>query len=232
MSTTHPADQDPVMQILRHTWSNLPLLLISGTAVSAAAILAELLTPGITPLACIVWPALVGPVFGALQAQINDIALGCSVRPTSLLRYLRRYALLGLGTWAVPAVSAALGLLALQWWTSDRSLIAIAPLAVSCAVAALALLGAIAALTLGVSINNLRGSALFLYALHIVARRPIPVVAVVAVMSLGLWAATSISASVLLLVPVPVAITSYAAVWTSASSIGMAARQTGVSDSD
>ncbi|GAB3396221.1 hypothetical protein GCM10027568_29920 [Humibacter soli] len=232
MSTTHPAEAtNPVIQMLRAIWWNLPLLLITGSAVSAAAIITELLTPGITPLACIAWAVIVGPLFAVLQAQMNDIALGCHVRPTSLLRYFRRYALLGMGTWAAPALSAAVGLLALQWWIVDRAVITLAPLIVSSTVFALTLLGAIASLTLGISNKNLRGMALFLYALHIVARRPIPVVAVVAVMGLGFWAATSISASFLLLVPVPVAAVSYAAVWTSASAIGIVPRRTGLSHS-
>jgi hypothetical protein len=228
MNATEPEVFNPTAQALRAIWPNLPVLLVSGSAVSAAAILVSLFTPGITPLSCVLWCLIVGPCFGALQAQFTDLALGSHVKVFSFPRYLRRFGLLGLGTWAPPAIIAAVGLIALQWWNHEQNAIVLIPLVIIGAGLSLSVLGAIAALPVGISNNEERGVPLFIFALHIVARRPVPVIAVVAVAALGFWAATTISASMLLLVSVPLAVTAYAATWTSAAVAGLAPKETGL----
>ncbi|GAA2074975.1 hypothetical protein GCM10009840_05940 [Pseudolysinimonas kribbensis] len=206
-------------ETLRVIWRGLPTLLVGGIVISAASVVAELLAPGVTPVSVLVWSVVVAPCFGALVGQVNDLVHGEEVRAWSFARYLRILGPMSLAAWMVPGASAAIGLLALQWWTLSASPFSLLPLATASVCTVLGVLGAIVSVPLGIADRSLGFTARLLLGLHVAARRPIPIVSVVAFAALGVWAATTWTASIALLVPAPLALLSYAAVWTSAAGI-------------
>jgi hypothetical protein len=219
MEETGKSGSNHVADTARLVWPNLATLLVSGSVIAGASCLAGFVTPGITPLAPLVWALVVAPPFGALVAQLTALAAGRTVPTFSVFRYLRRFGRFSLGVWAVPALCGSISLVAYRWWTTTSSPLALAPLFVGGAITVLATLGAIFAVPFGISHRDLRGVPLYLVGLHAVAKRPIPVLAVVAVAAIGVWASTSFSASVVFLMPASIALVNYAAAWTTAGAL-------------
>ena len=83
------------------------------------------------------------------------------------------------------------------------------------AAAVLAVLALTAAMPLAAARPEMRGRALWLTALAVVAHRPTRFVAVGSAVAAGVWAAAAWTASLLLLVPAPAAIVAVTATWTS-----------------
>jgi len=205
-----------VATVARVAWPNLPTLLIGDWVISLAALFVVVVAPGASPVAVILWALIVAPIFGALLAQISDMTEHKAVSPLSVFAYSRRYGVISISVWLVPAVSAASSLVALQWWKQTRDGFALlATSAGGCATVVL-ILGAVAALPIAIREPSARGVPLFLLSLHIVARRPVPIVAVLALLAIGAWASASLSPSIIVLIPALLALVNHAAVWTSA----------------
>ncbi|WP_179426500.1 hypothetical protein [Spelaeicoccus albus] len=208
---------------VRGVWPHLPVLLIGSIAVCAGAAIATLIAPGLTPVSVLVIALLVIPPFAALIAVANGIVVrgDATVRQWggSLIRSGWRAV-----TVAVPPVVAlALLLTAVEVWRISGQSWVLVPLGVAATVSAIGVLGLTAALPLALERPGLRGTALWLSALFLVAKRPLSFIAVACLAGMGIWAATAWTASLLLLLPAPVALVASAAVWTSAARLGLAA---------
>lgn len=202
-------------------WPNLPTLLVTSTVVSAAALLAMLVAPGITPASLLLWALLVAPPAAALVAQANDMVLGGWPRPFSVVGYVRRAGLLGLTVWLPPAVAGACAMVAVGVWERTREPLVLVSAAVGAVGAALLTIAALVAVPVGLERPGLRGARLTVTALHVAARRPVPVFAVAAFAVAAVSSAERVAASLVLLVPAPLALVLVAAVWTSAEAAGL-----------
>ena len=204
---------------LRGVWPSLPALLVASAAICLAAVVPIVVAPGINPVAVLVAALACGPLLPALAAVANETTTDGhgTIRTwwTTVLSYWR----FGLTTSLVPAVAAALLLVALEVWRATGSAAVVPSFVASGIVTLVAVLGVTAAIPLGTSIPDLRGLQLWRTAVSIVAVRPARFVAVASAAGFGLWAATEASASVLLLVPAPTAIVAVTATWTTVASV-------------
>lgn len=206
-------------RLLHGVWPNLPTLLCASVAVCVAATVPVLVAPGVNPVAVALYALLVAPAATALADTVTRIGgtgrasvRGFAVRLVRLWPFAARQAL-------VPAVAAVLLLAALQAWAATGSLLLLPSVALTGAATVLAVPAAMAALILGAARPGLRGRALWVTALHLVARQPVRFAAALCLVVLGVWAAASWSASLLLLLPAPAAVVAVAAVWTTAAEL-------------
>ncbi|PZE73897.1 hypothetical protein [Curtobacterium sp. MCBD17_019] len=206
MSAAEPAATTQARTVARRVWDQLPALVVASSVVCAAIVVAVLVAPGVTPTAVVLWALLVAPVFAGLVGVTTDVLNGAEVRVFGFHRYVRHTVRLALASAAVPAVAAVCSLVSLEVLHQTHATITLVPLAVSGAVTVLGSLAGLLALPVAVRVPSLRGPSLALFCLRAVARRPIPVVGVLAVGVLGLWAAVTWSASVVVLVPGPFAL--------------------------
>jgi hypothetical protein len=205
---------------LRGVWPSLPALLVASAAICAAAVAPVVVAPGLNPVAVVVTAVVCGPLLPALAAVANEmITEGQGTIRTwwCSLSGLWRF---GLGSALVPAVPAALLLVAVEVWRATGSALVVPSFVLSGIVTLVACLGMTAAVPLGASRTDLRGVALWRTAVAIVAVQPLRFVAVASAAGFGLWAATRVSASVLLLVPAPTAIVAVTATWTTVAAVG------------
>lgn len=218
MSTVRADKTDTVIvTTLRGAWPCLPALLVASTALCAAATVPVFVAPGINPVAVLLYAVLAGPFLAALTAVANSAAFDDVATIRSWARALREHALFGVRQSLVAAAAGELFLAALQVWSRGHPVWMLPSLALTGAATVLTLSGLLAVMPLGVARPGLRGVRLWITALHLVARRPVRFVAVFSLVGLGLWAATTWSASALLLLPAPVALLMAAAVWTTAA---------------
>lgn len=196
----------------RRLWDALPAFLVTGTAACVAVGLVLWLAPGITPISALLYAALLGPVYGALVAQARDALDGEVPGAFSIGRHLVRNSHLSVGLFAAAAVAVALTLVSVLVWSRTGSVLLAAPTAVGATVSALLLVAVAVGLPLGMSTPRLRGVPLVVTALVLTARRPVPVIGIVAIAVLGIWAATQFSGTLLFLLPAPIAIVSVLAV--------------------
>lgn len=204
----------------RGAWPHLPTLLVGSVAICIAATTAMVIAPGVTPLSILVAALLVTPWVAALAGCVNQIVLQDDTSVRAWAQEVRRLAGFGVTSAAPPAAAAALLLVALHMWRDTANPLALAPVAVSGSAAVVLSIGLLVVLPLGAARPQLRGVRLWLTALHLAARWPARFLAAPTVLVLGLWAATSLTASVLLLVPAPVVLLMGAAFWTSATQLG------------
>jgi hypothetical protein len=201
---------DHLPTALRALWHELPLVAASGVLVCTAFGLVVLVSPGLSPMSLLIGALLVGPVWAAVIATTDSVVLGQRGGVLLLLVNLRRYGLAGLEVALVPAVVAALALVNRDLYTGPVFAI---PLAVSGCFGVLAVLGSCYAFSLRVT-GGLRGKALWIRALHLVARAPLVPLGVLALAFVALLLGTSVTASLLLLAPGPVALFASAGTWT------------------
>lgn len=208
---------------MRGVWPHLPVLLIGSIAVCAGAAVSALVAPGVTPVSVLAIALLVMPQYTALVAVAGGIILrrDGTFREWggSFIRSWRTTATVTLPT----AAAMALLLVAVHVWQLSGQPWVLVPLGTAATVSAIGILGLTAALPLAAERPGLRGTALWIAALFLVAKRPLPFIAVACLAGLGIWAATVWTASLLLLLPAPVALVASAAVWTSAARLGLAA---------
>lgn len=209
-----------VVRTLRGAWPSLPALLVASAALCAAATVALLAAPGLNVVAVALYALLGAPLLAGLAevanaAAFDDVATirGWARAVVAHAGFAARHALLA----AVPAV---LFLAALRVWAHGHPAWVLPSLALTGAATVVGSLGLLALLPLGVARPGLRGRLLWITALHVVARRPSRFVAVLCLAGVGVWAATSWSASVLLLLPGPAALVLVAAVWTTVAEVG------------
>ncbi|WP_157063393.1 hypothetical protein [Luteipulveratus mongoliensis] len=205
---------------LRGWWPHLPTLLCASVAICLSAGLTVALAPGVTPVSVLLAALLLGPWAAGLVACVHQIVIEDDTSVRQWVHSVRRFAVFGVVVSTPPAVAAALLVVALRAWHLSGSVVALAPVAVSGAVTVLLLLGGVAALPLGIARPHLRGTRLWLTAFHLVSRWPVRFVAGPVLVVLGVWASTSLTASLLLLVPAPAALVLGAAFWTSALEMG------------
>ena len=206
------AEESPFAGAGRLLWDALPAFLVTGTVACFVTGLVLFVAPGITPISVLLYAALVGPTYGALVSQARDALEGQTPGAFSFGRHLMRSWRLSLGLFGVAAVSVALTLVAWLVWSSTGSALALAPSAVGASVSVLLLVAAAVGMPLGLTAPALRGIRLALAALALTARRPVPALGVIAVMVLGVWAATQFSGTLLFLLPAPLAVVSVLAV--------------------
>ncbi|TCO54746.1 hypothetical protein [Actinocrispum wychmicini] len=204
-----------IVTTLRGAWPCLPALLVASAALCAAATVPVFVVPGVNPIAVLLYAVLAAPFLPALIAVANAAAFDEVATIRSWARALRAHALFGMRHCLVAAGAGELFLAALEVWSRGRPMWMLPSLALTGAATVVTLSGLLAVLPLGVARPGLRGVRLWITALHLVARRPVRFVAVFSLVGLGLWAATSWSASVLLLLPAPVTLVMVAAVWTT-----------------
>lgn len=210
-------DRPGYLLVLRkQLWSALPALLVSGSLVCAAGVVVVILTPGVTPVALLVAAAVVAPVFAGLVNQVNGIIAGRAPTTFSIFRLIASSWRIGLLLALPPAAAGACFLVAIEVWSQTGSVLAMVPAAVSGCCAVLLGIGSAAALPLALEMPALRGRRLLVTALHIAARRPVPMLGVISLVVIGVWAAIQFAFSLLFLLPVPLAAVLVAAVWTSA----------------
>lgn len=221
MSTIESGERVVMRRAFRGMWTYLPVLLAGSILVCAVSVLVVLIAPGITPVSVLLIAALVVPAFGALVGVANGIVM----RGDSRMRAWG--SALVTGWWlttrlaAAPAVAIALCLVAREVWQRTSSPLALVPVGIAIVVSGILTLGLAAALPLALERRQLRGIRLWASALYLVAKQPIPFVAVICAAAMGVWAATAFSASLLLLVPAPLALLCSAATWSTAAKIGL-----------
>lgn len=217
MTATRPAPpgETVIAVTLRGAWRSLPALLVAGTGLCAAATVPVLVAPGVNPIAVLLYAVIATPFLAALASVGNAAAFDDTATIGSWARALRRHASFGIRQGLIAAAAAELFLAALQLWSRGHPVWLLPSLALTGAATVLTLFGLLAALPLGVARPGLRGAVLWITALHLVARRPTRFIAVFCLAGIGLWAATSWSASALLLLPAPAAVVMVAAAWTT-----------------
>jgi hypothetical protein len=223
---TDDDDVNYVVRTRRLVWPNLPTIAFSSLIVCAGAVVVELLTPGITPFAVLLWAVVVSPLFGALVVQTNEmVCSGSDQRLFSIFGYLRRSAVLSYKLSVIPALAGALCLVALEVGHQTGSFLALVPAGLSGSVALLGLLAAVVAVPLAQELPGLGFRGLLMMSLHVIARKPVPIIAVVAVGVIIAWAAAQFSVAIVLLMPGPLAVLLVPAVWTSAAKVGLSPRE-------
>jgi hypothetical protein len=218
-TTTTTADSI-LDRTLRGVWPGLPALLIASAALCAAAVVPLLAAPGVNAVSVLLSALTCTPALAALVAVASAPSFDQTATIRSWWAALRTHAGFAVRHGLIAAVPTVLFLAAVQAWSQDGHRWLFLPsVALTGAATILATLGVLAVLTLGVHRPLLRGPALWITALHLVARRPSRFVAAFCLIGLGLWASVSWTASALLLVPAPAAIVVAAAVWTSAAEV-------------
>lgn len=205
---------DHLPAALRALWHELPLVAAAGVLICTASGLAVLLMPGVLPGSVLLSALLVGPVWAAVVATTDSVVRDGRGGVLLMLRNVRRCGLAGLEVAVVPAVITALALLNWSLTTGplSRGLLFAVPLAVSGCACVLAVLASCYAFSLRVT-ARLRGKALWLTALTLVARAPMVPLGVLALAFVAMTLGTSVTASLLLLAPGPVALFASAGSW-------------------
>lgn len=214
--------QGVLRRLLRCAWSTLPVLLVSGAAVCVLALLVVLGAGGITPIALLLEGLVVGPLFGALVAQVDD-ALSKRIDPPvfSLRRYLRRSWKLGMGLGTAVGASLALLLVALEVFVQTRNTLMLISAIVCGSVAVLSGVVYTIGVPLGLNLPGLSRTRLVVLSLHIAARRPVPLLAVLSLVVVIAVLSAQFSAALMFLLPGPLALLIVVAAWSSFPVIGL-----------
>ncbi|KYH43221.1 hypothetical protein [Branchiibius sp. NY16-3462-2] len=223
--TIDPAQRDATQRLviqrtIRGIWAGLPALLAGSVALTLAVTAGVVLGGGFTPWSLLLTALLAGPPITGLAQVCHDIVIEDDATIRGWARATRRTARTGIGLLLVPAIPAALLMVAVVVHERTGSALWLAPMAASASATVLAVFTLLAALPATVARPDLRGVALWATALHLVARWPVRFVAPLTVLGLGLWAGLSITGTLLPLVPGPVLLLAAAAFWASAVELG------------
>lgn len=220
-ATQRDATQRIVLQrTVRGVWAGLPALLAGSVTLTLAIVVAVVLGGGLTPWSLLLAVVVAGPPLAALAAVCHDIVVEDDTTIRNWVRATRHHARLGIGLLAVPVAPAILLMVAVVVHERTGSPVWLAPMAVSASATLLAVFTLLAAVPAAIARPDLRGTALWLTALHLVARWPVRFIAPLTVLGLGLWAGLSITGTLLPLVPGPVLLLTGAAFWASAVELG------------
>lgn len=190
---------------LRGMWTQLPVLLIGSVMVSLAAGAGLLLARVSVPLGLLAVALLVAPTTMALIACAGSIVDGEDVGVGDYFAALRSVGPRAIVPALVPAVLVILTLTALLAYRLGGGVFLV-PTGLGTTVTVLGLVALLVALPLRVRHERPRGIALWMLALHVFARTPVPFLAAGCVAGLGTWAAASLSNGLFVLVPAPFAI--------------------------
>lgn len=213
----NPDEQNVLQRLARGLWPNLPALLVGGSAVSAVGIISAVISPALSPISLLLWGFIVVPVFAGVVGQAGEIADGRDVALSDFPVRVQSAARVSLMLGGMAGCAGALFLVALRWWTTTGSVIALFEATVTGAVGVLSTIVLLVGLPLSLQVPHLRRSELLRGSLSLAVRHPLPFVSVVALLVLGVLAGAHLSASLLLLLPVPLAMTMVAATRTAVS---------------
>lgn len=221
-------DAVSIVDALRGCWENLPLLLLQSVVCCLGFIMVVFASPGLTPVSVLIGVALLAPVFASIVHTALRIIDGDDPRVREWLLSFSRAWRNSLGQALCCGVAVSLLLVALRALGSSAQPWLYVPVVVAASVSViLALcLPIVFAISSDLSMNvgqridpaklaegekrvvdsKLSGVEKWLLACHLLARRPIPFLAVAALAVLGIWLAANVSAALMLLVPVPVAL--------------------------
>ncbi|MFE5334525.1 hypothetical protein ACFQ8E_01315 [Isoptericola sp. NPDC056573] len=225
------APADPYLRAtFRGAWAHLPVLLVGSVAVTAASAAAVVAGDASPVLGAAVAVVAVSPTLAALVACCCDVATGDDVGVRDYGAAVRRVAAGAIGAALVPAVLAALTVVALVARAAGGGAWTLLPAGVGTTATVLASVAWIVLLPLRASCPEPSGPRAWLLALHLFARRPVPFVAAAVVGALGVAVSTGVSNGLFLLVPAPFALVLAAAFHTSPVREVLAARQPSTPD--
>ncbi|MGN6326800.1 hypothetical protein [Pseudolysinimonas sp.] len=199
-------------ETLRRLWDALPAFLVSGTVVCLATGAILWFARGVTPLSLMLLALLAGPLYAGLVRQAAMARAGDTPGAFSLIAAVRAALRPALTLLLPPAVTGSLTLLALVVAGRTGSWAALVPLGVGAATTVLLAIAALVGLPLAAEGRGGRGARSILAALHEAARRPVPVLGVIALLVIAGWAAVELSGTLLFLLPAPLAVVSAVAV--------------------
>ena len=200
----------------------MPLLLSVSVVSCVVAGLTAYAFPGTTPVGVLVLGVVIVPLLATLVQFMQD-AIGPDAY--GFMGYLRRFpfaVLRTVGVSVVPSVVAAISLVALGAWNATGNYFWLIPLGVGATSTVLTVLGMIIAIPVRLAAPKVTVRQLWSVSFTIVARAPIPVVAVPAIGVLGIWACLSFSAGLVIIVPPMLAVVWAAGALTSCKQAGFA----------
>ena len=220
-SASEAAEYRTLRRTLRGVWPSLPTLTVGSAAVCAGWVLTVLVAPGITPFSVVLAAFLVAPCTAALAAAGNRIARTGETTLRAWAGDLVSLWWFGTVQALPPAGATAAFLVALSVWRQSANPWWLPSVGLCGGCAVVTLLGLAAVLPLGAARPDLRGRALWICGLWLVAHHPLRFAAGVGLVVPGVWAATHWTASLLPLVPAPAVLVTVAAVWTSTARLGL-----------
>lgn len=203
-------------------WSHLPMLATSAAVTAVAAAVASalgvavgggLLTPALLAL-------LAGPTLMALLRVVQGALVEDETDLRTYLRCLRATALRSTGFALLPAMCLVSLLAALEVHARTGSALMLASLCLSAVAGVLTITGSVVLMPLAVARPTLRGARLWAISFHLLGRWPVRFLAPLALAGLALWAALSLSSTLVLLLPAPIALLAGAAYWCCAVELG------------
>lgn len=201
-------------------WSSLPALSVGSVTVTLCLGVAFVLGGGLTPWGLLLGAVLTGAPVAALAGVCSDIVLHDEATIRDWAARLRRTGRRGIELLLVPAVPAALLMVASVVHDRSRAAIWLVPMAVSAIATVVTAFALVAAIPAAIARPDLKGLALWGTALHLCARWPLRFLAPLSVLGLGTWAGLTITGTLLILVPGPVLLLAAAAFWSSAVELG------------
>ena len=213
-----------VLLVLRASWAALPVLVGVSAACCAVGAVTAYVFPGVTPPGVLVLGLVIVPLLATLVEFLQDAIGPDAYGWTGYRRRFPASARRALGVSAVPSVVAAIALVALAAWNATGSLFWLLPLGIGGASTVLTVLGMIVAIPLRLAAPEVALRQVWSVSFSIVARAPVPVVAVAATAVVGIWACLSFSAALILVVPPVLAVVWAAASLTSCDQTGFPLR--------
>lgn len=203
-------------------WSHLPMLAISAaaTAVSAAVAVALSGTVGGGMLAPVLLAVLAGPTLMALLRVVQGALVEDDTDLRTYLRSLRATALRSAGFSLVPAMCLVSLLAASEVHARTGCGLMLISLCLAAVAMVLTVTGFVVVMPLAVARPALRGARLWAISWHLLGRWPVRFLASLTLAGLALWAAVSVSSTLVLLLPAPIALLAGAAYWCCAVELG------------
>lgn len=225
MSVVAEQPADRLRRAFRLVWPNLPVLLCGSALVAVGWAVVRVLSPHLGWATVLGIGLLVVPAFAALLRGCEVLLTDEHFGLLSLVAALRRNGRPVARAIVPPVLAVLLTLAGLQLWRLSGQTWMLASVGLGTAVSALTLYTAVIALPYLVR----TGAALrdgWLVSFYIATRNPVPVLAVLSAVGLGVWAAAYLSFALVVLLPTPVALVwaAAAANATDRSLIRMAAR--------
>lgn len=203
-------------------WSHLPMLAVSAAVTAAAATVASMLGGAVGGglLTPVLLAVLAGPTVMALLRVVQGALVEDDTDLRTYLRSLRATALRSTGFALLPATCLVSLLAALEVHARTGSALVLVSLCLSAAASVLAVTGSVVLMPLAVARPALHGARLWSISWHLLGRWPVRFLAPLALAGIALWAALSLSSTLVLLLPAPIALLTGAAYWCCAVELG------------
>lgn len=203
-------------------WSHLPMLAISATVTAVPAAVAAALSgaAGSRILTPVLLAVLAGPSLMALLRVVQGALVEDDTDLQTYLRSLGATALRSVGISLVPALCLVSLLAAIDVHARTGSIIMLVSLCLAAAATVLTVTGLLVLMPLAVARPALHGARLWVISWHLLGRWPIRFLAPLVLAGLALWAAVSVSSTLVLLLPAPIALLTGAAYWCCAVELG------------